>query len=151
MKKKKKGSQILGMMFEFIIIMSITGMFMLLWKPFMIYMNLSYYTKNVVSQIEVTGDATHETINNIKTALENDYSTKYNFDFMVTPNGNFYTGGGHTTGEKLIQLRQSFTVTATCVQPIEISFMGYEPTTITRNLEYSKTVRGVSQVYHKPR
>ena len=152
LQRKRKGSAVLGTMFEFIIIMGILMLTMLLWRPFLIYMNLGYYCKAATNYIEISGNASDETIakfNNSFNSIGNSYGIK-NLTLEIEPKESYFSNTNHRPNEKILQLRQTFTVTATCEQDIVLSFLGSEEGKLSVTIPYTRKMTGMSQVYTKP-
>ena len=69
-KNSKSGSAMIETIMEFIIIMMMLCMFMALWQPIMIYLNVNYYARNITTAIECAGNSNKTTVEGILNYLD---------------------------------------------------------------------------------
>lgn len=136
-RKRKKGSAFIEVLFQFAIIMSLIFCFVTLWKPFIYKQNLDYMAKTLVRAVEANGRIDSEI-----TALSNELKA----EMGVTPTITW--SAPYISGTNKIQLRKKFTLTVK--DTIQIKLI--EPTLgspLVINIPIEKKFIGISQVYWK--
>ena len=105
---------------------------------------LSYAAKRVAREVEVTGQANHESADRLMNSLLDNYR-EIGGTIDISPNSGSYLNAS----KKTIQLREKFTVTATGNYIIKIATPSFASNPLEMRLPITVKVIGQSEVYWK--
>lgn len=136
-KSKKKASMMIGIIFEFAIVMALIFCFVSLWKPFLYKQNLDYMAKEMVRTVETEGRI-NSTVYNLQNQMEHELGINPDVTWSAS----------YISGTDKIQIRSRFKLTLRDAVKIKL----FEPTfgnPITIDIPIKKEFTGVSQVFWK--
>lgn len=153
LKKAKKGSAMIELLFELIIISTLIFGFIVMFPPFITNLKLTFCTKEIVRSIEVSGSVKENEVEEIvdklleKNGLNKDNVQNLNISYNPS---SIHTCGAHRSSDKKLKMRSSFTVTYE--YPITLPI--YSPSLKKEDqkqytMTLKKNLTGISQVYWK--